>query len=56
MKVIIFVIDNLYSDYEEGGISCKRLCDIFYHYLTMYMKMRQESFTDADLTELQVKT
>ena len=54
MKVIIFVIDNLYNDYKEGGIPCKRLCNIFHKYLKMYMKLRQESFTDTDLTELEV--
>ena len=54
MKVIIFVIDNLYDDYKESGISCKRLCNIFYKYLKMYMKIRQESFIDIDLTELEV--
>ena len=54
MKVIIFVIDNLYENYKEGGFSCKRLCDVYYKYLTMYMKLRQESFTDTDLTGLQV--
>ena len=54
MKVIIFVLDNLYEGYEEGGIPCQRLCKVFYRYLTMYMKMRQESFTDEDLAELQV--
>lgn len=51
MKAIIFVIDNLY----EGGIEYYgKLCNVFYLYLTMYMKMRQESFTDTDLAELQV--
>ena len=54
MKVIIFVIDNLYNDYKEGGIPCKRLCNIFHKYLKMYMKLCQESFTDTDLTELEV--
>ena len=54
MKVIIFVIDNLYNNYKEGGIPCKRLYVMFYHYLIMYMKMCQESFTDMDLEELQV--
>ncbi|GBB90457.1 hypothetical protein RclHR1_17400001 [Rhizophagus clarus] len=53
MKVIIFVIDNLYDDYKEGGIPCKRLCNIFHKYLVMYMKLRQESFTDTELTELE---
>lgn len=54
MKVIIFVIDNLYGNYKEGGISCERLCEVFCIYLRMYMRMRQESFTDMDLAELQV--
>lgn len=53
MKVIVFVIDNLYENYENG-ISCKCLCDIFCIYLKMYIILRQESFTDMDLTELQV--
>jgi len=54
MKVIIFVIDNLYDNYKEGGISCKRLCNIFYKYLKLYMKLREETFTDMDLIELEV--
>jgi hypothetical protein len=54
MKVIIFVIDNLYENYKEGGFPCKRLCDVYCMYLTMYVKLHQESFTDMDLTELQV--
>ena len=54
MKVMIFVIDNLYENYKEGGILCERLCKVFHIYLIMYMKMRQESFTDMDLAELQV--
>src|SRR5436305_13435126 len=37
MKVIIFVIDNLYENYNESEISCKSLCDVFYTYLKMYM-------------------
>jgi hypothetical protein len=54
MKVIIFVIDNLYVNYKEGGLPCERLCNVYYMYLKMYMKLRQESFTDMDLVELQV--
>ena len=54
MKVIIFVIDNLYTEYREGGIPCERLCSIFHKYLKMYMVLRQESFTDVDLEELEV--
>ena len=54
MKVIIFVIDNLYDKSKEGGITCKRLCNIFFKYLKMYMKLRQEKFTNEDLVELEV--
>src|SRR5436853_4378823 len=56
MIVIIFVIDNLYyNNYnKDGGISCNRLCKIFCNYLKMYMKLRQETFTNADLIELEV--
>ena len=54
MKVIIFIIDNLYVNYKEEGLSCKRLYNVYYMYLKMYMKLRQESFTDMDLVELQV--
>ena len=39
MKVIVFVIDNLYENYEDG-ISCKRLCDVFCIYLKMYIMLR----------------
>ncbi|CAB4417896.1 unnamed protein product [Rhizophagus irregularis] len=53
MKVIIFVIDNLYDNYKEGGIMCKKLCNVFYKYLKMYMMLRQEMFTDMDLKELE---
>ena len=50
MKVIIFVIDNLYENYNESGIPCKSLCDnhneecenlcnIFHKCLKMYMML-----------------
>ena len=54
MKVIIFIIDNLYENYNEGEILCKSLCDVFYTYLKMYMVLRQETFTDLNLEILEV--
>lgn len=54
MKVIIFVIDNLYVEYRGGGMPCERLCEIFHKYLKMYMILRKESFTHVDLQELEV--
>ena len=50
----IFVIDNLFIEYKDGGVPCERLCEIFHKYMEMYMKTRQESFTDDDLTNLEV--
>ena len=54
IKVMIFVIDNLYDNYQKGGIPCDILCNIFNIYLDMYMMLRQKSFTDMNLAELQV--
>ena len=31
MKVIIFVINNLYENYKEEEISCERLCNVFFY-------------------------
>src|SRR4051794_202983 len=46
MKVIIFVIDNLYKNYNESRIPCKSLCDIYYTHLKMYIVLQQETFTN----------
>lgn len=54
MKVIIFVIDNLYVEYRAGGMPCERLCEIYHKYLKMYMILRKESFAHVDLQELEV--
>ena len=54
MKVIVFIVDNLYENYHDGGVSCDRLCDIFHIYLKMYMMLHRESFTEMDLAKLQV--
>src|SRR4051794_29829475 len=54
MKFIIFVINNLYENYNESKILCKSLYDIFYTYLKMYMVLQQETFTNLDLEILEV--
>ena len=51
MKVIIFIIDNLCDNHNE---ECEKLCNIFHKYLKMYMMLRQESFIENDLGELEV--
>ena len=40
MKVIIFIIDNLYENYREEEISYKRLYEVFYLYLIIYIKLQ----------------
>src|SRR6185437_2321894 len=37
LKVIIFVLDNLYKDYRKLGISNERLCHIHYKFFQMYI-------------------
>jgi len=40
MKVIIFVIDNLYENYKEREILCERLYNVFFIYLMIYIKLQ----------------
>lgn len=54
MKVIVSVMDNLYVEYRDGGIPCEKLCEIFHNYMEIYIKTRQESFTENDLNLLEV--
>ena len=54
MKMIIFIIDNLFVEYKDGGVPCERLCEIFCKYMEIYIKTHQESFTDDDLTKLEI--
>jgi hypothetical protein len=53
MKVIIFVLDDLYETSEQS-ISNKRLCKVFYKFLQMYLVTREESFTHRSCNELEV--
>ena len=55
MKIIIFALDNLYNNYERPGVSNKRLCQVHYKFLRMYMPTRKKSFTNDSCNQLQVK-
>jgi hypothetical protein len=55
MKVIIFALDNLYNKYRKPGISNKRLCQVYYKFLRMYLATREESFDNDSINQLQVK-
>ena len=52
MKVIIFVLDNLYD--TESNISNEQLCSVYYKFLKMYLATREESFTYESCGQLKV--
>ena len=55
MKIIIFALDNLYNNYkEEPRVSNKRLCQVYYKFLQMYIASREDSFTNDLYSQLQV--
>ena len=54
MKIIIFVLDNLYENYKRLGISNKQLCQVYYKFLRMYIATCEESFTYDSCNQLQV--
>lgn len=54
MKVIIFVLDNLYMEQRDPGVTNEDLVNVFYHFNKMYMATRLESYSKADCDKLQV--
>ena len=54
MKIIIFALDNLYNKYRKPGINNKRLCQVYYKFLRMYLATREKSFDNDSINQLQV--
>ena len=54
MKRIIFALGNLDSGDKKPGISNKRLCQVYYKFLRMYIATREESFNNDSCNQLQV--
>jgi hypothetical protein len=54
MKVIIFVLDNLYLDQKESGVTNQELSDVFFRFIKMYIATRSDSFSETDCIKLQV--
>ena len=57
MKVMIFVIDNLYnenSDAVENFISNYDLTKLYQHWNEMYILSRLEEFSEGDLVKFNV--
>jgi len=57
MKVMIFVVDNLYSKNDkmmENFISNNNLTKLYEYWNEMYILSRSEEFSESDLTKFQV--
>ena len=57
MKVMIFVVDNLYSNNDkmmENFISNNNLTKLYEYWNEMYILSRSEEFSESDLTKFQV--
>ena len=54
MKVIIFVLDNLYSQREGEGVTNVDLSEVFYCFNKMYMATRMEELSEQNCVKLQV--
>lgn len=58
MKVMIFVVDNLYKENKnnvEDFVENKKLSEIYVKWNQMYMMSRSEVFTESDLENFQVR-
>ena len=53
-NLMIFALNNLYDGYKKPGISNKRLCQVYYKYLRMYIATCEESFNNDSCNQLQV--
>ena len=54
MKVIIFVLDNLYTQQEGEGVTNADLSEVFYCFNKMYMVMRMKELLEQNCVKLQV--
>jgi hypothetical protein len=56
MKIMIFVVDNLYEDKNvEGFVKNKDLVKLYETWNEMYVISRFEAFKESDLVKFQVR-
>ncbi|RHZ90142.1 hypothetical protein Glove_7g33 [Diversispora epigaea] len=58
MKVMVFVVDNLYKENEnnvENFVENKKLSEVYAKWNKMYMMSRSEIFTESDLENFRLK-
>ena len=56
MKVILFVVDNLYSENDRINVSNNDLAKLYKCWNKMYLLSRYEEFSESDLVKFKVST
>jgi len=55
MKIMIFIVDNLYEDSERSNfIRNNKITEIYLKWNKMYLLSRKENYEESDITHLQV--
>ena len=54
MKVAIFALDDIFEE-KWNQTTCRHLCDIFGKFSKMYLLSQQESFTEQNLKDFEVR-
>ena len=53
MKIALFALDDIFDRWKQ--ITCKELCQVYAKFSRMYILSRQESYTESDLENFEVK-
>ena len=56
MKVMLFVVDNLYSENDRIDVSNNDLAKLYECWNKMYLLSRYEEFSESDLVKFKVST
>jgi hypothetical protein len=55
MKIMIFIVDNLYQDSERPNfIKNNKITEVYLKWNKMYLLSRKENYKESDITRLQV--
>jgi hypothetical protein len=55
MKVMIFVLDNLYTNPRSPGVSNEQLSEVFFYFNMIYIETRVDGFSETNCKRLEVK-
>jgi hypothetical protein len=54
MKIIVFVLDELYTIDNKSSISCAKLIECYIKFIKMYITSRKEKFNESELKDFEV--